>query len=64
MSITATASRDARIITAQAQLLDYSGHITRGLPIAERSALLVEIDELRAANGWAPLDMAHRSRRA
>lgn len=64
MSIAELASRDASIITLQARLLDYSGHVTRGLGHEERRTLLGEINALRAQNGWQPLDMSRRTRRA
>ena len=58
-----TAQRDARIVQAQAELLDHTGHVHRGLPRQRALALVAEVNELRAANGWKPLDMTGRWRR-
>ena len=55
-----TAARDARIITAQSALLDYSGHVRPEIGPAWRQGLVREINALRAANGWEPLDMRGR----
>jgi hypothetical protein len=63
MSLAETAARDARIVTLQARLLDYTGHVTPGLPRAEALALVEEINALRVANGWRPLNMEGRWRR-
>jgi hypothetical protein len=52
-----------RIITRQADLLDHSGHVRRGLGRDQARVLVSEINLLRGLNGWAPLDMAGRWRR-
>lgn len=57
------AKRDAAIITLQSRLLDHTGHVTRGLARTDARNLLGEINALRAANGWKPLDMAGRWQR-
>jgi hypothetical protein len=52
--------RDARMISLQSELLDHSGHVWPGLPQARRRALVSEINQIRAANGFAPLNMRDR----
>jgi hypothetical protein len=52
-----------RIGCLQAQLLDHSGHVTRGLSLDDRRIILDEIQRLRARVGWQPLDMTGRSQR-
>jgi chromosome segregation ATPase len=54
---------DARLITLQGELLDYSGHVTRGLPRGRALELLEEIQGIRRNRGWRALDMAGRWRR-
>jgi hypothetical protein len=57
------AARDTRIIRMQAQLLDHSGHVTRGLSRDDTRILLDEVNFLRERNGWQPLDMTGRRQR-
>jgi hypothetical protein len=57
------AARDTRIIRMQAQLLDHSGHVTRGLSRDDARILLDEVNFLRERNGWQPLDMTGRRQR-
>jgi hypothetical protein len=59
--MTTPAARDARIVNLQTELLDHSGHVNPGLTPARRAELVAEIDALRAANGWRPLDMTGRA---
>jgi hypothetical protein len=53
----------SRIGNAQAELLDHTGHVTRGLSRVTARGLVAEIDALRGLVGWAPLDMGGRWRR-
>jgi hypothetical protein len=55
-----TAQRDARIITAQAELLDYTGHVRTELTPYRVRRLVHEINVLRIANGWKTLNMNGR----
>ena len=50
------------LAAAQAQLLDYSGHIRAGIGRRRQRELVREIQALRASLGWKPLDMAGRGR--
>jgi hypothetical protein len=52
-----------RIGNAQAELLDHSGHVNRGLGRAKANELVGEINNLRHRVGWKPLDMAGRWKR-
>jgi hypothetical protein len=52
-----------RIANAQTELLDYTGHVNRGLPRAQARELILEIGRLRALVGWKSLDMTGRWRR-
>ena len=52
-----------RIARLQNELLDYTGHVTRGLSRDDRKIILDEIQRLRSLVGWEPLDMAGRTRR-
>lgn len=63
MSLSDTSARDASIVGLQAELLDHSGHVNRGLTRERARALVEEINALRTANGWKPLDMTGRWRR-
>ena len=54
----------SRIACLQADLLDYTGHVTRGLSRDDRRIMLDEIQRMRALVGWRPLDMTGRYRRA
>jgi hypothetical protein len=56
------AARDAAIIRLQTELLDHSGHVWPGLPPSRARALVTEINALRRAQGWRPLDMHGRRR--
>jgi hypothetical protein len=58
-----SAYRDARIITLQAQLLDHTGHVRRGMSRDAVRSTLDEINRMRELNGWKPLDMRGRYRR-
>lgn len=62
-----TFDESTRVITrigiAQAELLDHSGHVARGLSRVAARELVAEIDALRGSVGWAPLDMGGRWRR-
>ena len=60
MSLNETAKRDARIVTLETELLDHSGHVRPEITTAQRRRLAREINVLRAANGWAPLNMLGR----
>jgi hypothetical protein len=60
MSLSEVAQRDAAIVTLQCELLDYSGHVRPELRAPKRRYLVRRINELRAANGWGPLDMRGR----
>ena len=60
MSLHEIAQRDARIITLQAELLDHSGHVWPELTAGRRRNLVSEINALRAANHFKPLDMRGR----
>lgn len=55
--------RITRIVQAQSELLDHSGHVHRGLPRSKAVALIAEINDLRVKCGWPPLDMRGRWRR-
>lgn len=57
------AQRDARIVCAESDLLDHSGHVRSGLTARARQDLVREIQVLRAANGWGPLNLAGRDPR-
>jgi hypothetical protein len=52
-----------RIANLQAQLLDYTGHVTRGMSRDDQRITLDEIQRLRESVGWPPLDMVGRYRR-
>jgi len=52
-----------RIARLQVQLLDHTGHVNRGMSRDDRRITLNEIQRLRAAVGWKPLDMTGRTRR-
>lgn len=54
----------ARICCLQAELLDYTGHVTRGMSRDDTRITLDEIQRLRELVGWKPLDMTGRWRRA
>lgn len=49
-----------RITTAQNELLDYTGHVNKGLPRARARELATTINDLRASIGWKTLDMGGR----
>lgn len=53
-----------RIWCLQAILLDYTGHVTRGMSRDDVRINLDEIQRIRALVGWKPLDMTGRWRRA
>ena len=57
------AQRDAEIVRLQAELLDHTGHLTRGLTRARTQELIASINFLRDANGWRRLSMKGRWRR-
>lgn len=52
-----------RIACLQNELLDHTGHVTRGMSRDDRRITLDEIQRLRAKVGWKPLDMTGRTRR-
>lgn len=58
------AQRDASITATQAQLLDHSGHVRRGLSRDDARMLLDYVNWLRERNGWKSLDMTGRWQRA
>jgi hypothetical protein len=60
MSLHEIAKRDAAMITLQDQLLDHSGHVRPELSTGERRELVREINKIRAANNFKPLDMRGR----
>jgi hypothetical protein len=51
---------DAELITLQSELLDHTGHVTRGLPRAEADRLIRRINEVRSQLEWPPIDMTGR----
>jgi hypothetical protein len=53
-----------RIARLQSELLDYTGHVTRGMSRDDARIALDEIQRLRARVGWQPLIMAGRWRRS
>jgi hypothetical protein len=59
-SLSAFAERDAQIISLQSVLLDYSGHVYPMHSDHRIRCLVREINDLRAMNGWGPLDMRGR----
>lgn len=63
MSGTGWTTAITRIVVAQAELLDYTGHVNRGLPRVAARRLVEEINSLRATVGWPPLNMTGRWRR-
>ena len=53
-----------RICRLQSQLLDHTGHVTRGMSRDDVRITLDEIQRLRSLVGFKPLDMTGRYRRA
>ncbi len=53
-------ARDAQIVTLQCELLDHAGHVRAHLPPQREAELVDQINQLRTANGWPPLDMRER----
>lgn len=62
MTFAETVAATTRIACAQSELLDHTGHVQRGMARATSTALVAEINALRAQVGWKPLDMTGRYR--
>jgi hypothetical protein len=51
-----------KVVQLQNELLDDTGHVRRGMASKRVLDLIDEIDKLRAAVGWKPLDVEGRLR--
>lgn len=51
-----------KVVQLQNELLDDNGHVRRGIPSKRVLEMIDEIDKLRAAVRWKPLDMEGRLR--
>ena len=60
MTFEESTRRISEIGSAQCELLDYTGHVYRGMSKPEADALVERINTLRASVGWRPLDMTDR----
>lgn len=52
-----------QVVKLQSDLLDYTGHVRRGLTQQRARDLVEKINGTRETLGWRPLDMTGRWRR-
>ena len=63
MTFEETTARITEVVRAQNELLDYTGHVVRGLSRDRAAELIKTINAGRERLGWKPLDLYGRYRR-